>query len=574
MADLIVDKKNIEDFLLQIKHKKDKKMIIPDYQRPYAWNREKCETLWLDIVDAYENDPDEDYFLGTIVCCKNEENIEIIDGQQRITSLLLLLRAFYEKIKNEDNEKIRGLKNSIEGCIWKKDKMTDEIIGFNLESKVATVQEKSILEEIIQTGKSEDKKNKYSQNYNFFLEQSDNYAKSYPLSDKWKKLCIFVMDHCIILPIQCDKEETAFTIFQTLNDRGMPLTNADIFKAKIYQNLKEEDRDKFIEKWDILNEICKNAGISLDDIFRYYTHILRAKEHIKKKEIALRKFYTKDNNSKLKDVNLIKDLIELAKLWEYINITKIITNENKDGEEVTYTLVKETHKWLHCLKTYPNEYWKFAISVFFYYRKEAEDFDKLLGEFAKELIKFLFLKFIAKPTVSAIKNDIYNACINIKNNKSIFGEKRIKLEEDFENKLKNPPKRLVTSLLLLHAYLHEDQKDLIEEHSKKKLHTEHILPKKWQTANYLGWDKKDADDYLEHFGNKVICESKINIQAGNEYFKKKKEKYSKSEIANVKHLAEHKKDDWGIDEIKKRQEEVTKKLKNFFGDYLKEKETK
>ena len=74
--------------------------MIPDYQRPYKWGIDECETLWNDIKDAFKEKQSEshfEYFLGSIVTYKNSEtkNLDIIDGQQRITTLTLLFRAFY-----------------------------------------------------------------------------------------------------------------------------------------------------------------------------------------------------------------------------------------------------------------------------------------------------------------------------------------------------------------------------------------------------------------------------------------------------------------------------------------------
>ena len=119
MAELNVSRKTIGQLLGEIK--KDI-FIIPEYQRPYKWDIDKCDILWNDIVDFYYENQDNDnqYFLGTIVTCKTEEGLEVIDGQQRITSLFLLLRAFYTKLEameNQEDKKIIGLKSKIAPCI-------------------------------------------------------------------------------------------------------------------------------------------------------------------------------------------------------------------------------------------------------------------------------------------------------------------------------------------------------------------------------------------------------------------------------------------------------------------------
>ncbi|MEI0567105.1 DUF262 domain-containing protein [Brachyspira pulli] len=107
MPELNVSRKTIFEILSSMKNKK---FIIPDYQRPYSWDFEKCEILWNDLVDFYENkiDDNDEYFLGTIVTCKTAEGLEIIDGQQRITSLTLLLRVLYQQLENTTIKKQIG----------------------------------------------------------------------------------------------------------------------------------------------------------------------------------------------------------------------------------------------------------------------------------------------------------------------------------------------------------------------------------------------------------------------------------------------------------------------------------
>jgi len=119
MAELHVSKKSIGKLFSEMQNKK---FVIPDYQRPYKWDVEKCETLWNDIEHFFQTEgrTDADYFLGTIVSYVNgDKNPEIIDGQQRITSFLLLLRAFYRKLEGmAEDPQVTGLKNQLAPCVW------------------------------------------------------------------------------------------------------------------------------------------------------------------------------------------------------------------------------------------------------------------------------------------------------------------------------------------------------------------------------------------------------------------------------------------------------------------------
>ena len=126
MSKLNIDQQTIKELFAN----KRSDFLIPDYQRPYAWGEDECQTLWDDIfVFAFpENDcskfnSDEDeYFLGPIVTFKNEQNkLEIIDGQQRLTTLMLLLRAFFSKFGNMKDANAISTSDDIAKCIWKTD---------------------------------------------------------------------------------------------------------------------------------------------------------------------------------------------------------------------------------------------------------------------------------------------------------------------------------------------------------------------------------------------------------------------------------------------------------------------
>jgi len=125
MSKLNIDQKNISSLF------QDKKsdFLIPDYQRPYAWGIEECAALWEDLYafafpdgnpDNF-NDSDE-YFLGSIVTFKNDkQKLEIIDGQQRLTTMMLLLRAFFNRLQHMKDDDSSELQRNIRKCIWQAD---------------------------------------------------------------------------------------------------------------------------------------------------------------------------------------------------------------------------------------------------------------------------------------------------------------------------------------------------------------------------------------------------------------------------------------------------------------------
>jgi len=561
MAELNVTKKSISSLFSEMQ---GSKFIIPDYQRPYKWDLEKCEILWQDLTGFFEErKSNEEYYLGTIVTCRNDESnkneVEVIDGQQRITSLLLLLRAFYSKLENSAivDDNIVGLKNQIAPCIWDVNQISGRVTDFNLihiESRVATESDNDVFHSILRTGQSKpNATDLYSKNYHYFFSKCEEYAMANPIH--WQSFCVSILKSCIILPIDCEKLDTALTIFSTLNDRGMPLSDSDIFKAQLYRTKTTAlEKSEFTTAWKELTETVEEAGVSLDDLFRNYSHVIRGRNGDKTKEIGLRKFYAGPDNkfSKLKQPNLLKELEELADFW-------LAVKEGNGLYQERLLITEEAFKYLHCLAHYPNEYWKYVTSAFFFKYKESEFFQDIFSTYLKTMISFLFSEFVHKPTVNAIKDSCYQFCIDIFEGRpltitsSISSEFSITLAQTVNYKI-------ARAMILLHAYLNPNQKEQIDS----KFEIEHIFPRVWQSTNYHGWNQEEAKAYLERYGNKVAINKKLNIQAGNGYFGQKKIKYIGSPIANVKDLAQYPKDDWTKDDIEAREKSFVETIVSFF----------
>ncbi len=454
---------------------------------------------------------------------------------------------------------MKGLKSQIAPCIWDLDKISKKVTNpalVHLESQVATDEHKQILEKILRNGeKDPGKRDLYSRNYEFFSEQWDNYWQNN--APQWQHFCVALLDRVIILPIECERFDQALTIFMTLNNRGMPLSDSDIFKAEIYKskNGSKEEQLKFTKAWKDLTETVERAEMSLDDLFRYYTHIIRANSGDTSKEIALRSFYAGEKKERLKAPNLMEELSSLGAFW--VDIAK--RRPELAGKKIS----RDTLKRLHCLECYPNEFWKYPACVFYFKHKDCEDFGEQFCSFLNKLIAFLFSEFVANPTVNAIKDKVYKLCVNLEKGQplsvgaSVNGGFRLKLAEAADG-------RLARALILLQAYLNDDQVELLP----KNFDIEHIFPRRWQNTSYNGWTENDATASLERFGNKVAIEKKVNIQAGNGYFARKKKIYSdKSKVAEVVDLSKLEQDDWSKADIENREKEFLDDIVKFFDSH-------
>ena len=205
--------------------------VIPEYQRPYSWSDDEITTLFEDLWDfsiertRTERTEGANYFLGCVVSYEENGERQIIDGQQRITSLFLLLRAVFSMLEEEENKtpEVLNFISKIKPALWKENEMTgqEDRNKILLRSEVVSDSGNEILRKILETGKADPKsKDNYSRNYNKFIELYSEKSKSSP--NQIYHFVLALLNYSILLPITADNQETALTIFNTLNNRGLP----------------------------------------------------------------------------------------------------------------------------------------------------------------------------------------------------------------------------------------------------------------------------------------------------------------------------------------------------------------
>ncbi|HAT53833.1 MAG TPA: hypothetical protein DCW31_01020 [Lactobacillus sp.] len=215
-TEIKVDKKSVEQLL---SNGTTHKFVIPDYQRPYAWSEDEAGQLWEDIVDFVEGGEEETYFLGSIVYFINDNGEqEIIDGQQRITTLFLLIRALYTKLEEigSNDDQVDQLKRMILPLIWETDRYKKIISKNNvlIYSNVMNEEGNKVFKNILKTGEAQtDDLDQYSNNYVLFQKLIDEFSVSNPM--KFKDLVMALLEDVIVLPIEADSQDTALTIFNT-----------------------------------------------------------------------------------------------------------------------------------------------------------------------------------------------------------------------------------------------------------------------------------------------------------------------------------------------------------------------
>ena len=391
----------------------------------------------------------------------------------------------------------------------------------------------------MKTGETETgSKDRYSANYNLLVKLLDEYAINETLN--FYKFINNVLNKTIVLPIKADTQETALTIFSTLNDRGLPLSDADIFKAKIYNKIDEKDKMGFVDKWKNIALRAENVDESVQKLFYYYMFYLRAIDKDKNTTTpGLRKYFAENSFSRLYKDNLMKNLEDILEFWEVVNC-----REQKDAK---WTSDLEILSILDILSSYPNEFWKYPVIIYYLENKDTENFEEIFLSFLRKLFVNLFRVYVVSPTINSVKASILTLNSSILHDDKLSFEFKKVTEDELKNSLKHLHRNAVRMLLKLLAYNTDGQNELLPY----SWEIEHILPVKWQTS-YFNSNKDEVNELIETIGNKIPFEKKLNIVASNGYFAKKQEQYKKSNIQIAKAMSDKGIKDWKLEEIRER----------------------
>lgn len=550
--------------------------LIPEYQRPYSWGDDEVITLFDDLWEfsIERGQSNRTYFLGCVVSYKEKEDTmrQIIDGQQRLTSLFLLLRAIFYKLENGDSketDEVNNFINKIKPTLWKEDETTGKInrTQILLKSEVVSDQGCSILSSILETGEvDKDSTDNYSKNYRKFLELYN--ARSINDAPHIYHFINTILNYTILLPIEADNQETALTIFNTLNNRGLPLSDADIFKSHLYKGLDADGKQCFIEKWKRLESDSSDYNESLQSLFYYHMFYLRAIDVDEKTTTpGVRKYYLEKNKNRL-TVDVVDKLAESLNFWKVVN-----SREPVECEEWSKNV--QIRQVLDCLSSYTNEFWKYPASIYYMQYKDRENFEQLFLKFLRKLCVMLLTKYLEHPTISAVKGDILKLNAKIINShhpefEAGFSTKKIideYAEEEEKRRTDNliikPHRKVERMLLKLLAYLDEEQTELLPPYWE----IEHIFPQTWDTKHF-NYNKEDIKDKLDHIGNKLPLEKKLNISASNNYFTKKQEKYKESKIVITRKIGKSILDQWDPNNIADNDAKICKKIKELFDKWV------
>lgn len=522
---------------------------IPDYQRPYSWDKDNVSDLVEDLVDAYLNKNEEDYFCGSLVLVGNgrNERYDIIDGQQRTTTFIIMACVIRDLYWDSLNEKS---KDFIKASIQDKYDESKEKLRFLTDEKYQNNFMQTILngikfKENINIEK-EFKNNKYLQNAHYIKEFIQEKITMQEININ--NFVIWIYENVVLTYIVCPSQDSAIQIFNVLNDRGMPLSPVDILKSYLMNTLQEEEKQSFKRDWETIIDLLKNIDVSLDDMLNTYL------------------YYKIESNPK---TTLDKELKEVIKIEKTTSL-EVIYEMNLFSNAYKNLLTMED-KYIYSLKYLKHKiYWHSILTtaIFIEYKE--------LEELKKVLVAYYYQNWIAGATRARIKQTSFNILKLVKKNENIdkikeeiiknlnkYNTTKIFKENIDSNDIYNKP--WIKALFLLIEYFMDDANHPTFQPINKKLQLEHILPQTpsdyWKNI----FNKEEREEWTNSLSNLTLLAMKKNLQAQNYTFEEKKNIYKNKndQITSFKltqEILDYNK--WDINSLQNRKEKLINRINN------------
>ena len=497
--------------------------VVPEYQRPYVWQEDNIQELIDDLYYAFENKQNNEYFLGALVLKRTKEEefreYEILDGQQRLTTLCMMIAVLRDLMKKHK------YKWTLSEMIYQEENELLKVparsrLKYNTRDKVKDF----VRNFIIPMGGTRNKEiSKFQENQNISV---SNMAKAINTihdilskKDDLEAFAVFLLNNVLFIYVSTDNTEDAFRLFTILNDRGMPLSNADILKSINIGEVPEDELDEYSKNWEYLEEKY-NKGF---DRFLSFTRTILLKN---KPTSNLLDEYEKNIYEKgilKKGKNTIDFLIYLDEIYD--NIIDLQSKELSNDYKNLVTIMKmglHSDEWIPPLLSY---FLKFG-----YYR---------LDEFIKKL-EYKFVGDLLSNTSPSKRRENLNDIIkgvdnaekanlnNLLENKELFDIDKTLFRNSINGDVYG--KKYTKYLLFKIEYLMSD--NTVHLSNYMDISIEHVLPQNPLKKSHWRRDFTENQRRLwtNRLSNLVLISNKKNAKLGNLDFKKKKEEYLKDRI--------------------------------------------
>ncbi|MEH2124759.1 DUF262 domain-containing protein [Nostoc sp.] len=491
---------------------------IPLYQRPYAWTTEQAGELLEDLITALGDSDDKideinPYFLGNIVLIKGDKrDAQVVDGQQRLTTLTILLAALRTCVSKEHI-------HILTRYLYEKDDFdpSDNVYRLNLRERDAQffkeyIQDEGGIEKLknLHSAKLSDSRKNIKENTFLFVKRLQVFTNNQLL-----RLTQFIIKRCFLVVVSTPDIDSAYRIFSVINNRGMDLSHADILKAEIIGKIPLEQQDKYTTKWEELEEKLGR------DLFKsLFSHIRMIHVKSKPRESILKEF--------LNDIKPIHDPQQLIDktLIPFGEAFYDINNQAYHSD----ILAEKVNQFFSWLQLIDNSDW-IPPAIFYLARNYSNP--ELLVRFFTDLDRLASGLMIQRANINERIERYSKLLYAIEIGEDLYASHsplQLKMEE----------KQYILNILNDDLYLMKKIRlyvlirlDTALSEGKASYHfhnitIEHVLPQNpISNSVWENWfaTQEERDQYVNRIGNLVLLSSYKNSQAQNYDFELKKQKY-------------------------------------------------
>ncbi|MBB4567820.1 DUF262 domain-containing protein [Rhizobium leucaenae] len=524
---------------------------IPSYQRPYAWTTEEASELLDDIQTACGTTGNvadaSPYFLGSVVLIKDPQKPEadVVDGQQRLTTLAILLSVLRDLAEPKIASAIHGYICQTGDPI----KGTEDVFRLTTRERDASffrtaIQAQGATATLPDMRQLKDARARMVENAAFLRDRLKDHSE-----EQCRRLTMFIAQRCYLVLVAASDQDSAFRIFSVMNSRGLDLSPADVLKAEIIGALPADKQEEYTEKWEDMEDELGRARFA--ELFGHIRMIHR-KQKMQGTLIAEFREFVPTRKAPANFID--SELSPYASAYEEITDRSFSSFKNADAinRQLTHLSRLDNFDWQPP-----------AIEVIARYRDDPD----FILQFLSDLERLAYGMFLMRRDPSERIRRYGKLLASIQAKDDLFAEGSTLQLDDHEKlevrKSLGADIYTVTRIRLpLLLRLDELLSGGSAVYNTPVVSVEHVLPQNPPAASQWSIDfptETDRQQWVHKLANLVLLTRRKNSQASNYEFTDKKSKYfsTKAGVANFaltsKVLAET---TWNIDTMQKRQAEL------------------
>lgn len=536
----------------------DGNLYVPVHQREYFWKPENAIDLYNDFHAAIGLD--RPHFLGSVVLRTSGDELEVNDGQQRLATATIMLSIIRDTFFKRKENDLAGHAQKF-------------LSDFDLESEGAAPKlrlnkkdneyfRKAILAAPDSAERSQSKPLRNPSNEKLkavtgiLRSKFDEMLKGNPeqtRKDLLKRWMNFIEKKAVVVTLTVDKNEDAYMLFETLNDRGLKVSEADLVKSSIFRMGGEKRLPEVVSKWDSMVTLIESLGPKEDVID--YLRILASILYGLTREREVFDTISKNIASETAAVNFVHQIESFAS--DYVGM---LSPDDQKWNDYPPS-IRKSLRTLALFDVMQIRYLMLAVAHHFAPREAANAF----ALFVNWIVRF----FIAGAEKIGRVDSVYarlahtiHTTNDIKSSRDLSSAMAPHLANDAEFEAAFTVAK-VSQGKLARFYLdalerkttHEEDAGLVPDDDTSRVNLEHIIP--LNTSTHWGHIDKDlAASLYNRLGNMALLNARKNARLGDVGFVDKKKTFSSSPFVLTRSVCKFRK--WGADEIGVRQSELAR----------------